>query len=360
MITAFSSIDSAVEAMRRGACDYLPKPFTPAQIRLVVERTREQRLLAQRVSALEAALQEAAPEPWLETASPRMAAALELVGRAAAHDVPVMLRGEAGAGKGVLARSLHARGARRDRPLAVVSAANLSEEQLVAEVFGAREGEAAGALERAAGGTVLLKGLGELSPALQARLLRLLEQHRFERVGEAAPRAADVRLVVATDRDLEADVEAGRLRRELLYRLNVLEITVPALRDRAEDVLPLARSFAAFFAGQAQRTSPRLSAAAEQALLAWRWPGNVRELRNVIERALILAPGEVIEPEVFPERLRGREGPGPAPGGDFTAEEVEREHVLRVLARTATLAEASQILGIDITTLWRKRKRWGR
>jgi two-component system, NtrC family, response regulator AlgB len=363
IITAYSSIDSAVEAMRRGARDYLPKPFTPEQIRGIVERTRKRRALEEQVSHLAAAFPEMAPEPFLETASARMATALETVRRAAAHDVPVLLRGEGGTGKGVLARSLHEQSARRDRPFMVVSLLTLGEERFAAGLFGSRgaaTGEERGALERAEGGTVLLDGLGGLGPDLQARLLRVLRDRRFERVGDSILRTASVRLVVATDGDLEAEVSAGRLGRDLLYQLNVIEITVPPLRERIEDVLPLARAFVVSFAEHMRRRPPELSEAAARTLLAWPWPGNVRELRNVIERALILTPGEVIEQGVFPERMLGATPGDAVTGGDFTAEEVEREHVRRVLARTATLAEASRILGMDVTTLWRKRKRWGR
>jgi two-component system, NtrC family, response regulator AlgB len=366
IITAYSSVGSAVEAMRRGARDYLPKPFTPAQIQRLVERTRERRELQQRVSHLEFQPQEATPEPRLETASARMRTALQMVARAATHDVPVLLRGEAGTGKGALARAVHEQSARRDRAFVVVSCPILPEERLIGELFGRaahaapQQPPAPGHLESADGGTVFLDEIGDLSPAAQARLLLFLQQKRFERVGETASRGADVRIVATTERDLESEVSAGRWRQDLLYRLNVMEIVVPPLRERVEDILPLAREFVAFFAKQARRPTPELSRAAESLLIGWKWPGNVRELRNAIERALILAPGDVIEPEVFPERMLQRPEGGPLPGGDFTADEVEREHVMRVLARIPTLAEASRVLGIDITTLWRKRKRWGR
>jgi NtrC-family two-component system response regulator AlgB len=359
IITAFSSFDSAVEAMRRGARDYLPKPFTPAQIRHVVERTRERRRLEARLSSLEARLEATNPDPPIETASRKMRAALQLVTRAAAHDVPVLLRGEAGTGKGALACAVHEQSARRDRAFFVVGCPTASEERLAAELFGAGSGPP-GRLEGCDGGTLFLDEIGELLPALQARLVRFLQDRWFERVGDGVRRTADVRIVAATERDLDADVRAGRFRQDLLYRLNVMEIAVPPLRERVEDVLPLARAFVELFATQARRAAPRLSPAAERMLVEWSWPGNIRELRNAVERALILTPGEVIEPEVFPERMLNRPAGALVPGGDFTAEELEREHVLRVIARTATLAEASRILGVDVTTLWRKRKRWGR
>jgi NtrC-family two-component system response regulator AlgB len=163
--------------------------------------------------------------------------------------------------------------------------------------------------------------------------------------------------VAATNRDLEAAVRSGLFREDLLYRLNVVEVTVPPLRERAEDVLPLARGFIDFFARQARRAPPELSAAAERMLVEWPWPGNVRELRNAIERAVILTPGQLLGPESFPERMAGHAARVPTLGGDFTVEEVEREHILRVLARTATQDEAARILGLDASTLWRKRKR---
>ena len=366
VITAYATVDTAVEAMRRGAKDYLPKPFTPAQIEHLVERARERRALERRLLDLETRLEEAAPEVILDTSSPRMQAALDVLTRAAAHDVAVLLRGENGTGKGVLARLLHTRSPRRERPFVVVNCPTLSEELLASELFGHARGAFTGAVkdqegrvEAAEGGTVFLDEIGEISPGLQAKLLRFLQDKRFERVGENRTRSADVRIVAATNRDLEAEVKAGRFREDLLYRLNVVEVTVPPLRERPEDVLPLARRFIAFFARQARRPPPELSAHADRVLQAYPWPGNVRELRNAIERALILSPGQVLEPESFPERIAAQPST-PALGGDFTAEEVEREHVLRVLARAATLEDAARILGIDASTLWRKRRKWGR
>jgi NtrC-family two-component system response regulator AlgB len=169
-----------------------------------------------------------------------------------------------------------------------------------------------------------------------------------------------VRIVAATNLDLEAEVKAGRFREDLLFRLDVVEVTVPPLRERPEDLLPLARSFLAFFARAARRPIPELSPAAERVLAAYPWPGNVRELRNAIERAVILSAGQVVEPEGLPERIAAQAGGAPALGGDFTLEEVEKEHLLRVLARAPTLEDAARILGIDASTLWRKRKRYGR
>jgi NtrC-family two-component system response regulator AlgB len=365
VITAYATFDTAVQAVKRGAADYLPKPFSPAQIRHVVDRAVERRALAVRLFDLEERLGEATPEATLETASPRMRAVLDVLEKAAGHDVSVLLRGESGTGKGVLARALHAFSPRRERPFAVVNCPTLTDELLASELFGHARGAFTGAVkdtpgrvEAAEGGTLFLDEIGEISPGLQAKLLRFLQEKQFERVGEPRTRTADVRIVAATNKDLEAEVKAGRFREDLLYRLDVVAVTVPPLRERSEDVLPLARRFLAFF-GRG-REAKQLSPAAEQALLAYAWPGNVRELRNALERAVILSPGQVLEPESLPERIAAHGGAAPSLGGDHTVDEIEREHILRVLARTPTAEEAARILGIDASTLWRKRKKYGR
>jgi NtrC-family two-component system response regulator AlgB len=367
MITAYATFDTAVEAVKRGAADYVPKPFTPSQIRLIVERLAARRSEAVVRTELESRLAEAAPDVTLETGSPRMRAVLDVVHRAAVSEAPVLLRGENGTGKGVLARTIHARSSRLGRPFVVVNCPTLTDELLASELFGHAKGSFTGAVrdqpgrvEAAEGGTVFLDEIGEISPGLQSKLLRFLQEKVFERVGETRTRTADVRVVAATNRDLEAEVKTGRFREDLLYRLNVVEVTVPPLRDRPEDILPLARRFLAFFAAGSKRPVPALSAGATRALLAYPWPGNVRELRNVMERAVILSPAQVLEVENLPDRLQAQISEMPVLGGNFSCEEIEREHLLRVLARAPTMEEAARILGIDTSTLWRKRKKLGR
>jgi NtrC-family two-component system response regulator AlgB len=363
VVTAYATIDTAVEAIRRGAKDYLPKPFTPAQIQTAVERHRGRRQLESRLVELQSQLAESVPEADLNSSSPAMQDALAVITRAAAHDVSVLLRGESGTGKGVLARLLHGLSPRRAGPFVTVNCPTLTEDLLASELFGHVRGAFTGAVrdqpgrvEAAEGGTLFLDEIAEITPGLQARLLRFLQEKRFERVGENRTRVADVRVVAATNRDLEAEVKAGRFREDLLFRLNVIEVVVPPLRERREDIPRLARGLLAFFARSARRGSLELSREAEAALLAGHWPGNVRELRNALERAAILAPGQLIGPELLPGRPAAR--PGPEPGGDCTVEEIEREHILRVLARAATQEEAARILGIDASTLWRKRKKY--
>jgi NtrC-family two-component system response regulator AlgB len=366
MITAYATIDTAVEAMKRGARDYLPKPFTPAQIRHLVSQVEERRGLLHRIHDLEGQLRESLPEADLETASRKMRLALDTLLRAAPSDVSVLLRGESGTGKGILARLLHARSSRAAGRFVVINCPTLSHELLASELFGHVKGSFTGAIrdnpgrvEAADGGTLLLDEIAEIPTSLQAKLLRFLQDKEFERIGETRTRHADVRVVAATNRDLETEVAGGRFREDLLYRLNVVDVRVPALRERPEDILPLARRFAAFFATAARRPAPELSRAAQDVLTAYPWPGNVRELRNVIEHAVMLWPATVIEPHAFPERIASRAASAPGLGGDATLEEVEKEHILRVLARKATLEEAAQSLGIDASTLWRKRKKYG-
>jgi len=365
VITAYATIDTAVAAIKLGAVDYVPKPFTPAQIRLVVEQITARRATEARVADLESLLADELPGIDVATQAPRMRTALELATRAAASDAPILLRGENGTGKSTLARLIHARSGRIGKPYVTVSCPTLSEELLASELFGHTAGAFTGAVrdqpgrvEAAEGGTLLLDEIGEITPALQAKLLRFVQDKEFERVGETRTRHADVRVVAATNRDLDADVAAGRFREDLLFRINVIEIHVPPLRERADDILVMARRFLAFFARAANRPSPVLAAAAEQAMLAYPWPGNIRELRNAMERAIILFPERTLGREALPERIAGQVSTLPRLGGDFTLDQIEREHIERVAARSATLEDAARTLGIDASTLYRKRKKY--
>jgi len=365
VVTAYATIDTAVEAIKLGAVEYLPKPFTPVQIRYVVDQITARRATLRRVADLEARIADELPGIDVETQSASMRAAFELATRAAISEAPILLRGENGTGKSVLARLIHVRSHRVGKPYVTVSCPTLSEELLASELFGHAIGaftgavrDQAGRVEAAEGGTMLLDEIGEISPALQAKLLRFVQDKEFERVGETRTRRADVRVVAATNRDLDADVKAGRFREDLLFRLNVIEIAVPPLRERGDDILPMARRFLTFFARAAGRPPPMLSPAAEQALLAYRWPGNIRELRNAMERATILFPERTLGREALPERIAAQVSIAPRLGGDFTLDQIEREHIQRIAARAATLEDAARILGIDASTLYRKRKKY--
>jgi NtrC-family two-component system response regulator AlgB len=301
----------------------------------------------------------------LESASSSMRSVLEVVTRAAQADVSVLFRGESGTGKGVLARAMHLQSARRERPFVTINCPSLTEELLASELFGHAKGAFTGAVrdqpgrvEVAEGGTLFLDEIGDLPASLQAKLLRFLQEKRFERVGETRTRKADVRVVAATNRDLEVDVRSGHFREDLLFRLNVIEVRIPSLRERHEDIVPMAQRFLTFFARAVGRPVPTLSPAAEKVLAGYAWPGNVRELRNAIERAVILWPSSVIEPQALPERIAGTRERGPYVGGPFTLDEIERAHLTAVVAQSKTMDEAAAALGIDDSTLWRKRKRY--
>ncbi|MDD5244881.1 MAG: sigma-54 dependent transcriptional regulator [Syntrophorhabdaceae bacterium] len=365
MITAYATFETAVEAIKLGAKDYLPKPFTPAQIRHLVEKIADTIEKDRKIADLESRLKESVPEITFDTGSPKMKAALDTIMKAAPSDATVLIKGESGTGKGILARTLHMKSPRGARPFVTVNCPTLSGELLTSELFGHTRGAFTGAIqdkqgtvEIAEGGTLFLDEISEISPGLQAKLLRFLQERMFERLGETRTRQANVRIVAATNKDLEQAVKEGRFREDLLYRINVIEVTVPPLREREQDIIPLANSFLSFFARDEKKPLPELSGPTKTVMVSYPWPGNVRELRNVIERVVILCPSRTIEPEYLPERMVFREGSGSARiGGDHTLEEIEKEHIRTVLARSASLEEAAQVLGIDASTLWRKRKK---
>ena len=369
VITAHASIDSAVNALRLGAFDYLPKPFTPGQVRAVLERVANVRGLRDRVADLEDRVRAEVPEADLQGRDPEVHRVLTLARRVAPFDAAVLLRGENGTGKGVLARALHAWGKRPDGPFVTVNCPSLSPELLESDLFGHARGaftgavrDAAGKVAAAEGGTLFLDEVGDLPLPLQPKLLRFLQEHKYERVGESTTRTADVRLVAATNRDLEALVASGGFREDLLYRLNVVEMTLPPLRKRI-DIPEMADHLLNFFARQVGRTLTGFTPEARSALVAHPWPGNLRELRNAIERAAILAEGPEIGLADLPERIIPRPFAGPdqavALGSLVSLDVLEAEHIRRVLAATPSREEAARVLGIDPSTLYRKRKQYG-
>jgi two-component system, NtrC family, response regulator AlgB len=370
VITAYATYESAVEAMKQGAADYLPKPFEPEQVRAAARRVVQANALRRQITELQDRLDESEGEATFETYSPAYAAFLQTGARAAASDAVVLLRGESGTGKNVFARWVRRQSRRAAGRFVTVHCPMLSSELMSSTLFGHRKGAFTGAVadvvgkvEEAEGGTLFLDEVGDLSADAQARLLRFLNDRTYERVGEAAERRADVRLIAATNRPLEDYASAGRFREDLLFRLNVIALTLPPLRERREDVLPLARHYLRFFERRQGRHNLSFSPAGEQAVTAAPWPGNLRQLRNAVERAVILAPAGVIEAADL-GLPSGPGGGGPAPGRvalgeDVTLEELEREHIARVVARAPSFEAAARTLGIDVTTLQRKRKRYG-
>jgi two-component system, NtrC family, response regulator AlgB len=368
VITAYASLDTAVDAMRRGAFDYLPKPFTPEQIRAVLERVTRVRGLRDRVAELEERVHGEVPEADLEARDPEVLRVFDLARRVAPTDAAVLIRGENGTGKGVLARALHAWSQRAAGPFVTVSCPSLAPDLLESNLFGHVRGsftgavrDSAGKVAGAEGGTLFLDEIADLPLALQPKLLRFLQEKRYERVGEVHTRVADVRLIAATNHDLEADVAAGAFREDLLYRLNVIELTLPPLRQRS-DVHELTDHLLAFFARQMGRNLSGFTAEARGGLARHTWPGNLRELRNTIERAAILAEGPEVGLADLPPRFTSPPPGTVTPievGQPVSLEHLETEHLRRVLASAPSLEEASRILGIDPSTLYRKRKQYG-
>jgi two-component system response regulator HydG len=364
IMTAFGTIESAVDAMKGGAYHYLAKPFRIDQLIGTLDRAMEERALRHALLERAAAGGEGAPRIVAE--SPAMRRALELVALAAGADAPVLLLGESGTGKELLAHALHAASARRARPMVTLNCAAIPETLLESQLFGYRRGaftdareDRAGVLQEAEGGTVLLDEIGDMPLTLQAKVLRLLQNREIHPLGAAAPVAVDVRLVAATHRNLEALCEEGRFRRDLYYRLNVLPVRVPPLRERPEDLVPLAGHFLAVHGRTTGREGVTVGLEAMELLRRHPWPGNVRELENAILRALVVGSGRTIGPEDLPEQIHPAR-PGRKGGGVRPLAEVEREQVLRALrAVGGNKAAAARLLGLDRKTLYRKLEQYG-
>jgi len=360
LLTAHGSVEAAVEAMRRGAADFVEKPAPLEQIEVRIARALEHAELLREVAHLRRERAEREPGPAIVGSSPAFREALDLAERVAPSSSSVLLLGETGTGKELLAGFIHARSRRRRGPFIKVNCAALPETLLESELFGHERGAFTGAertrrgrFELADGGTLLLDEVADLSPATQARLLRVLQDGEFQRVGGTETLRVDVRILSATNRDLERDVAAGRFREDLFFRLNVIRIDLPPLRERPEDLLALADHFLAHFAAEVGRPLRGFTAAARERILAHRWPGNVRELRNAVERAVLLAEGEEIGPEdLLPgapgsRQLLGAWRPVLPPGG-ISFEEAERGILLAALERTGFVQkDAAELLGIS-------------
>jgi NtrC-family two-component system response regulator AlgB len=367
VVTAYATIQTAVEAMRRGALDYLPKPFTPDQLRSVLERLTHTRRLESQVEELEEQVRSIVPEADLQTEEPAMREVLDVAFKAAQSEATILLRGESGTGKGVLARAIHVRSKRSAAPFITVHCPSLSAELLESELFGHVRGAFTGAVEEtvgkiaiAEGGTLFLDEIGDLPLTMQPKLLRLLQDRQYERVGDTRTRVCDLRIMAASNHDLAAAIAAGTFREDLLYRLNVMEVFLPSLRQRPKDILPLADHLLRFFARQGGKPMTGFTEEARAALLRYPWPGNIRELRNAIERCIILQSGAEVGLADLPAQIGASLSLNAAQsGGSLTLEQLEAEHIRTVLASTATIEEAANVLGIDPSTLYRKRKRYG-
>ncbi|HSY53876.1 MAG TPA: sigma-54 dependent transcriptional regulator [Opitutaceae bacterium] len=367
MFTAYATISAAVEAMRKGAFDFIPKPFTPDQIRQVLGKIAKTRSLEQRVKQLENQLADESPEIDLSSAETVLQKTLSIAFKAAETPATVLILGPSGTGKSVLAREIHRRSAQRDAAFITVNCPSLSRELLESELFGHVKGSFTGAVTdtigkvaAAEGGTLFLDEIGEMPLEIQPKLLRLLQEREYERVGEAKPRKATVRVIAATNRNLAEEVKAAHFREDLFYRLNVINVTLPGLKDRPADLLRLAENYLKFFASRMGKKIAAFSPQVREAFAAYGWPGNLRELRNVIERAIILADSDTIELADLPENfMRTSSDSALAVGARVTISELEAGHIRRVIEIAKNLDEAARILGIDPATLYRKRQKLG-
>jgi two-component system response regulator HydG len=370
MITAFGTIDTAIEAIRQGAYDYITKPFKTGQILAVVRRALEKIGLADEVRRLKAG--GAGRFHDMVGASPAMQAVFDYVRRIARSPAGVLITGESGTGKELIARAIHAESGRAG-PVVAVNCAAVPETLMEGEFFGVRKGaytdareDRKGLFEQAHGGTLFLDEVGEIPLALQSKLLRALQDRVVRRVGDDKEIATQVRIVAATNADLKAAVAEGRFREDLFYRLNVLPIHLPPLRERREDIPLLAETLVARFAKDNGREVTGVDPEALERLCRHPWPGNIRELANVLERAVILAPGPTITAAELPPEV-GEAAPAPpgrsatwAPPGGVTLADLERSYILRVLDEAdGNRSEAAKRLGIDRKTLYRKLRGYG-
>ena len=366
MMSAYGGEDAAIAAMKEGAYDYLPKPFRPDEVVLTLRKAEERERLRQEVTGLKAQLATSPDERGLVAESAPMRQALALVARVAEHNTTVLITGESGTGKEVIARAIHRASPRAGRAFVGINCAAIPEALLESELFGhvrgaftGASGDKTGLFEAATGGTLLLDEIGELPTGLQAKLLRVLQEGEIRRVGDQKTRKVDVRVLAATARDLEEETRTGRFREDLFYRINVVAIELPPLRERRADIAPLARLFAARLAKRFARPLS-LSDAALTWLEEREWPGNVRELENAIERAAVLSDKETLEPDDFSHT------PQPTPNASAvgTLEDAVADAERRVI--TAALAEsngnrreAAQRLGVSLRTLFYKIERYG-
>lgn len=364
IVTAHSAVDTAVDAMQAGASDYLVKPCSPDQLRLAAAKQLEVRQLAARLEALEGEVRK--QDDGLTSRSPAMMGILETARQVAVTDANILILGESGTGKGELARAIHRWSKRTSKACVTINCPSLTGDLMESELFGHSKGAFTGANEstlgrvsQADGGTLFLDEVGDFPLAVQPKLLRFIQDKEYERVGDPVTRHANVRILAATNLDLAEMVAKGAFREDLYYRLNVITITLLPLRERPEDILDLAERFLAQFVTEYARPARMFSPEAREALSNYHWPGNIRELRNVIERASIICPEESVQPGHL--GLDYKESPTSSPriGSDISLLELEKAHIAAVLAHSETLDQAARTLGIDASTLYRKRKQLG-
>ena len=370
MMTAFGSVDNAVEAMRKGAYDYIQKGSAdPTEIELVVERALKYQDSQRENKRLRSELQDKYSFNNMIGKAHNMEQVFDLIDTVADSRATVLVTGESGTGKELVARALHYNSSRRSAPFIRLNCAALPKDLMESELFGHEKGAFTGAIkqtrgrfEMADGGTLLLDEISEIDPALQAKLLRVLQEREFERIGSTQTIKVDVRIVATTNRDLQKEVEAGNFREDLYYRLNVIEIGLPPLRERKEDIPALVQNFVAKYN---EENGKRITGVADEtldALLAYDWPGNIRELENYTERAVVVARGEALAPDDYPQRLtsgpQGRDDGGIHVG--MTVHEMERRLIMKTLESCqGNRTEAAGMLGVSTRTLRNKLHEYG-
>ncbi len=365
VMTAFGSVDTAVEAMRYGACDYITKPFQPEELVIVVDRTLDRLGLRKRVKDLESVVGGAFRAEGIVAASPQMREILHLIAEISHSDGTILITGESGTGKELVARAVHANSRRKERPFITINCAALPDTLQESELFGYARGAFTGAtgnkpglIEEAESGTLLLDEIALASPSTQSKLLRFLQHGEFRRLGENRERHVDVRLIAATNSELNDLIRQGSFREDLFYRLNVIPIHVPPLRERPDDIVLLANHFLNIFCDDEARQVDGFRQDALDLLAAYDWPGNVRELENAVEYAVMLTKNGHITASALPPQVRSNGGDGN--GAPRTLDQVEAAHIVRVLeSMDWNQDKAASELGIGRTTLWRKLKRYG-
>src|SRR5688500_5090500 len=368
LMTAFATVSTAVEAMKLGAYDYIQKPFDGDEIKHLVDRTLEHNRLIRENQALRSMTEVSTPRPLIGS-GPAMAVVRKKIDLVARSNATVLIRGESGTGKEVVARAIHNASDRKERPMLAVNCAALSENLLESELFGHEKGAFTGAdrmrrgrFELADGGTLMLDEISEIAPGLQAKLLRVLQENSFERVGSSLTQTVDVRVIATTNRDLEAAVEEGEFRRDLFYRLNVVPIDLPPLRQRVEDIAELCRHFLHGVAKREQNAFRHIEPEAIRVMQKYPWPGNVRELQNIMERASVLetAPGviqaETIEPWL---KIRGSTTAAAESLAGKPLADIEKQVILSTLEQfKGHRIKTATALGIGVRTLGMKIKKW--
>jgi len=371
VITAYGTVESAVQALRAGAYDYITKPFEADEIRLTVAKALERERLLAENRYLHEELEGRYGFSGIVGNARAMQEVFDITASVAASNANVLITGESGTGKELIARSIHFNSARKDKPFIVLNCAALSESVLESELFGHEKGAFTGALHTKKGrfeladlGTLFIDEVGEMSLAAQVKLLRVIQEHEFERVGGNRTIKVDARIVAATNKDLVEEVKKGTFREDLFYRLNVINIQLPPLRERREDIEPLATHFLEKYTRETGKKIEQISPKAIACLIAHDWPGNVRELENAIERAVVLAQGDVLTPRDFPQGIQDKDQiclSLPETGGSLTdiLEDLERQLIVQTLNREGrSQTRTAEVLGIKRTTLRYKMEKY--